>query len=133
MLWLVFGPTGAGIAASWIFIQMTPLLVIKFALSILWFIAFSWVWPLQASFENSVGTILKNSFIIGLTKIGYTTAFFVIDVALIILASLTWVYAAGPVPAGRVRGGLVDGSACAHHSAGAQVVYVCRPGVIRNS
>jgi uncharacterized membrane protein YesL len=92
LLWLVFGPTGAGIVALWVFVQMTPLLVIKFALSILWMIAFYWVWPLQARFENSVGATLKNSFIIGLTKIGYTVALLVIDVAFGVLVVSSWAY-----------------------------------------
>lgn len=92
VLWLFFGPIGAGIVALWIFVQMTPLLVIKFALSILWLIAFYWVWPLQARFENSVGATLKNSFIIGLTKIGYTAALLVIDVAFGVLVVSSWAY-----------------------------------------
>lgn len=92
LLWLVFCPTGAGIVALWVFVQMTPLLVIKFALSILWLIAFYWVWPLQARFENSVGATLKNSFIIGLTKIGYTVALLVIDVAFGVLVVSSWAY-----------------------------------------
>ena len=60
-LWLVMGVTGAAIAASWVFIQITPLLVVKFAATILWAIMAVWVWPLQARFENPVGRTLRNA------------------------------------------------------------------------
>ena len=48
---------------SWIVLQITPLLIIKFALTILWLIGFEWVFALQARFENTVAGTLKNAFI----------------------------------------------------------------------
>ena len=43
--------------------NLTPLLIIKFALTILWLIGFEWVFALQARFENTVAGTLKNAFI----------------------------------------------------------------------
>ena len=73
-LWLVMGVTGAAIAASWMFIQITPLLVVKFAATILWLIMAVWVWPLQARFENPVGRTLRNALLIGISQIVRTIA-----------------------------------------------------------
>lgn len=81
LLWLILGPTGALIAAFWIMVQITPLLVIKYALSIIWLIVFYWTWPLQARFENSIGATLRNALIIGVSKIGYTIGLAAIDAA----------------------------------------------------
>ena len=46
--WLIFGTTGALCVYSWIVLQITPLLIPKFALTIVWLIGFEWVWALQA-------------------------------------------------------------------------------------
>lgn len=77
-LWLVMGVTGAAIAASWVFIQITPLLVIKFAATIIWLIMAAWVWPLQARFENPVGRTLRNALLIGISQIVRTIAVIVV-------------------------------------------------------
>jgi uncharacterized membrane protein YesL len=92
ILWLILGPIGAAIVAFWIFIQMTPLLVIKFAVTILWLVAFYWVWPLQARFENSIGATLRNAFVIGISKVGCTIAFLAIDAAFGVLVVSSWTY-----------------------------------------
>ena len=42
LLWLIFGICGAAIAYSWIVLQITPLLIPKFALTIIWAIGFEW-------------------------------------------------------------------------------------------
>ena len=41
--WLIFGTTGALCVYSWIVLQITPLLIPKFALTIVWLIGFEWV------------------------------------------------------------------------------------------
>ena len=46
--WLIFGIAGAISVYSWIVLQITPLLIPKFALTIIWLIGFEWVWALQA-------------------------------------------------------------------------------------
>ena len=51
--WLIFGIAGAISVYSWIVLQITPLLIPKFALSIVWVIGFEWIWALQSRFENS--------------------------------------------------------------------------------
>jgi uncharacterized membrane protein YesL len=92
ILWLILGPIGAAIIALWIFIQMTPLLVVKFALSILWLIAFYWVWPLTARFENTVGATLKNALVIGISKIVPSIGMFAVDAAFCGLVAASWLY-----------------------------------------
>lgn len=92
VLWLIMGPLGAGIVALWLFVQLTPLLVIKFALSFIWLIAFLWLWPVQARFENGVGKQLWNAFLIGLNRFGFTLLLVVIDAAYGALVVSSWIY-----------------------------------------
>ena len=92
LMWLLFCPIGAGVVASWIFLQITPLLIPKFALTILWIIGFEWVWALQARFENSFGRTLGNAFIFGISHIGVTLALAAIDAVYIALIVACWRY-----------------------------------------
>ena len=61
LLWLPFLVALIALVWSWIVLQITPLLIIKFALTILWLIGFEWVFALQARFENTVAGTLKNA------------------------------------------------------------------------
>lgn len=91
-LWLVFGLTGAALVYSWIVLQITPLLIPKFALTIIWVVGFEWVWALQARFENPVLTTLKNTFVFGVSYIGYTIGLLAIDAVFIGLIVASWIY-----------------------------------------
>jgi uncharacterized membrane protein YesL len=92
LIWLVEGPLIVIFIASWIFLKYSPLFVLQIALGVLLFISNSWVWALQARFDNTVGGTLKNSFIFGISKIGTTFSLLIIDAAFIGLAALTYVY-----------------------------------------
>mgnify|MGYP001428826972 CR=1 FL=1 len=96
LLWLPFLVALIALVWSWIVLQITPLLIIKFALTILWLIGFEWVFALQARFENTVAGTLKNAFIFGISHIAMTVALVLVDavfVALLVasgLAGLLW-------------------------------------------
>ncbi|MCT6836020.1 MAG: YesL family protein [Bifidobacteriales bacterium] len=92
LLWFVFGPLLAVLVASWIFLQITPLLIPKFGLSIVWLVAFDWVWPLQARFTNSVGRTLLNSLVFGFAYLGETAAMVLIDVVYFGLVAASWFF-----------------------------------------
>lgn len=95
LIWLLIGPVGALIVGSWIYIQILPVLIIKIALSLLWIIAFLWVWPMQARFENKVfGTIAK-SLLFGISKIGVTLAMFAIDAVYCAILIASWFFMPG--------------------------------------
>ena len=66
--WLIFGIAGAISVYSWIVLQITPLLIPKFALSIVWVIGFEWIWALQSRFENSFWRTLGNAFVFGVSR-----------------------------------------------------------------
>ena len=91
-LWAVLGPSGALIAASWILLRIVPLMVIQFALSIIWMITMVWVWPLQATFENSLSATLRNAFLIGLTSVRATCVMLMIDVLMAAIMVASWFY-----------------------------------------
>ena len=92
LLWLVFGPTLALLAYAWVVLQITPLLIPKFALSILWAIGSEWVWALQARFDNSFSRTLANAFILGISHIVLTATVIAIDAVFLALLVASWFY-----------------------------------------
>ena len=83
LLWLPFLVVLIALVWSWIVLHITPLLIIKFALTILWLIGFEWVFALQARFENTVAGTLKNAFIFGISHIAMTVALVIVDAVFI--------------------------------------------------
>ena len=73
-------------------LQITPLLIPKFALTIVWLIGFEWVWALQARFENSFWRTLGNAFVFGVSNIGHTLALVAIDAVYVALLVASWFY-----------------------------------------
>ncbi|MFT8331879.1 DUF624 domain-containing protein [Bifidobacterium psychraerophilum] len=90
LLWLPFAFVGVLLAYAWVVLQFTPLLIVKIAFSLLWYIAWLWVWALQARFENSVWSTLRNSLVIGISRMGLTVIMAVIDAVLIALIVASW-------------------------------------------
>ena len=76
-------------------LQITPLLIPKFALTIVWLIGFEWVWALQARFENSFWRTLGNAFVFGVSNIGHTLALIAIDAVYVALLVASWFYMPG--------------------------------------
>lgn len=104
LLWLPFLVVLIALAWSWIVLQFTPLLIIKFALTIIWLIGFEWVFALQARFENTVAGTLKNAFIFGISHIAMTAALVVVDAVFVALLVGSWfLYAWRLVPVGDPR------------------------------
>ena len=95
LLWLPFLVALIALVWSWIVLQITPLLIIKFALTILWLIGFEWVFALQARFENTVAGTLKNAFIFGISHIAMTVALVIVDAVFVALLVASWFYMPG--------------------------------------
>ena len=95
LLWLPFLVALIALVWSWIVLQITPLLIIKFALTILWLIGFEWVFALQARFENTVAGTLKNAFIFGISHIAMTVALVLVDAVFVALLVASWFYMPG--------------------------------------
>lgn len=89
-LWAVFGITGAALAYAWVVLQITPLLVPKIGLTLVWIIGFEWVFALQARFENTVGRTLANAFIFGINHILLTVGMIVLDAIWVGLLAACW-------------------------------------------
>lgn len=92
LLWLIVGICGAAIAYSWIALQITPLLIPKFALTIIWAIGFEWAFYLQARFENPLGQTLRNAYVFGVVYFPATLACVAIDVVFVGLLVAAWFY-----------------------------------------
>lgn len=95
VLWLVYLLSGAALAYSWIALQITPLMVPKIALTLVWAIGFEWTFALEARFENTAGRTFVNAFIFGVSYIWATLALAAIDVAFIALIVAAWIYMPG--------------------------------------
>ena len=91
-LWIIFGATGTGLVYSWVVLQITPLLIPKIGLTLVWIIGFEWVWALQARFGNTFGGVLANAFIFGVSRIGATLVLVTIDAIFLGLLVASWVY-----------------------------------------
>ncbi len=91
-LWIIFGATGTGLVYSWVVLQITPLLIPKIGLTLVWIIGFEWVWALQARFENSFWRTLGNAFVFGVSNIGHTLALIAIDAVYVALLVASWFY-----------------------------------------
>ena len=92
LLWMPFLVALIALVWSWIVLQITPLLIPKFALTIVWLIGFEWVWALQARFENSFWRTLGNAFVFGVSNIGHTLALVAIDAVYVALLVASWFY-----------------------------------------
>ena len=92
LLWMPFLVALIALVWSWIVLQITPLLIPKFALTIVWLIGFAWVWALQARFENSFWRTLGNAFVFGVSNIGHTLALIAIDAVYVALLVASWFY-----------------------------------------
>lgn len=92
LIWLVFGPTLAVLVFSWVVLQIPLLLIVKFALSIVWIIGFEWVWALQARFENTVGRTLLNAMVFGVVGWIRTLAMVAMDLCYLALVAASWFY-----------------------------------------
>ena len=79
IIWIILLPILLAIVGSWIFLQLTPLLIIKFAISILWVLVAQWVFALQARPENSVGRTLIKSPISSVSYIATTFMMVLLD------------------------------------------------------
>ncbi len=92
IIWAILGPLLVVIIWSWIFLRLTPLLIIKFAISILWILVAQWVFALQARFENSIGRTLINSLIFGVSYASTTLIMFLLDCVFFALVYLSLRY-----------------------------------------
>lgn len=90
VLWAVFGITGAALAYAWVVLQITPLLVPKIGLTLVWIIGFEWVFALQARFENTVGRTLANAFVFGISHVLLTVGMIVLDAIWVGLLAACW-------------------------------------------
>jgi uncharacterized membrane protein YesL len=90
ILWAPFAVTGLALVYAWVVLQFTPLLIVKIAFSVIWYIGWLWVWALQARFENTVSGTLKNAVVIGISRIGLTVVMAVIDALMAALVVASW-------------------------------------------
>lgn len=92
VLWLIFLAAGMTIALGASVIILNPGAFQWFVRSgyilviILFLVDFSWAFPLQAKFENSVTGTIKNAFIIGITRPVKTAAVIVLMLIPIVMA-----------------------------------------------
>lgn len=87
-----FGSTLAVLVYAWVILPIAPLLIIKFALAIIWIIGFDWVWALQPRFENSPGRTMLNSCIFVVSNPDRSLALVGMDLVYLALVTASWIY-----------------------------------------
>ncbi|MDK7084335.1 beta-carotene 15,15'-monooxygenase [Gardnerella leopoldii] len=92
IIWAVMGPILFAIIWLWLCVWSTPLLIIKFILSILWVIVAEWVFALQARFKNSIDKTVVNSLIFGISYWKETLIMTLLDIVFIVLIFASIVY-----------------------------------------
>ncbi len=90
-LWAVIGPLGALIAASWIFVRIDELLILKVLVTWVYLLIFPFVWTMQARFENTVGRTLRNAVIIAVARLPYAVGVLVIQGVIAAVTVATWI------------------------------------------
>lgn len=90
-LWAVVGPIGAAITASWIFVRIDELLVLKVLLTWAYLLIFPFVWTMQARFENTVGRTLRNAVIVAVARLPYALGVLVIQGVIVAVIVATWI------------------------------------------
>lgn len=92
VLWLAMGAAGSLLAASWLYVQATELLVLKALLTFVYLLGFPFVWALQARFENTVWHTLKNAFVVAFARLPLSVGVFGVHLAAgaLVVASAVW-------------------------------------------
>lgn len=98
VLWVPFLLIGAGLTYAWTVLQITPLLIPKIALTLLWIIGFEWVFVLQSRFENTVMGTFVNAYVLGVSNIGRTAVVAVMDVAFVAMVAASALLMPGGLP-----------------------------------
>ena len=89
-LWALVAPVGAAIVASWIFLPVPELAVLKTLFTLVFVLVFPYVWAVQARFENTVLRTLRNAVVIALARLPYTLGIAVIHLGIGAIIVATW-------------------------------------------
>lgn len=90
-LWAVVGPIGAAIAASWVFIRIDELLVLKVLLTWVYLLIFPFVWTMQARFENTIGRTLRNAVVVAVARLPHALGVLAIHAVIVAVTVATWI------------------------------------------
>ena len=77
-------------AASWIFLPVPELAVLKTLFTLVFVLVFPYVWAVQARFENTVLRTLRNAVVIALARLPYTLGIAVIHLGIGAIIVATW-------------------------------------------
>lgn len=89
-LGLLSGLFGAGIIASWIYLPISELAVIKTLVSVIFLATFPLLWEIQARLENSIWRTAGNAVVIAVASLGWTMAILVVNLALTLASLASW-------------------------------------------
>lgn len=98
LAWLIVGPIALALVASWIFLPIAELTVIKVLLSAVFLLGFPFVWSLIARFENTPGTHVKNAWLLAIGNLPLALGVFAMHVLMIALVIATAVYLPAALP-----------------------------------
>lgn len=92
LLWLVVGAVGLAVLASWLFLPIAGLAVIKTLLTGVCVLVWPFIWAMQARFENGVGRMLRNATFVAVGRLPFALGVAAIQLGVVAVVVATWVY-----------------------------------------
>ena len=98
LLWLLVGPIGVALGASWVLLPVEEVLPLKALTTLIYMAVFPYFFFLQAKFENTVGATIKNALLIPMLRLPYSLTSLAIQAILIAIAVATTIYVPQALP-----------------------------------
>lgn len=92
LLWLIVGSIGGLLLASWAFLPIADLNVIKTLVTIVYLLAFPFVWALQARFVNTASRTLRNAATVSMARLPFAAGVLLIQAAVVAITIATSVF-----------------------------------------
>lgn len=90
-LWAIVGAVGAGVLASWLYLPVPELAIIKTLITTVYLLIFPFVWAVQARFENAVLRTLRNAVAIAVARLPFAAGVLLIQAVVGAVTVATWI------------------------------------------
>jgi hypothetical protein len=92
LLWIVVGAVGLAVLASWLFLPIAGLAVMKTLVTGVYVLVWPFVWAMQARFENGAIRMVRNAAVVAVGRLPYALGVAAIQLGIVALIAATWVY-----------------------------------------
>ncbi|WP_028046573.1 DUF624 domain-containing protein [Cellulomonas sp. URHE0023] len=92
LLWLVVGAVGVAVLASWLFLPIAGLAVVKTLVTGVYMLVWPLIWAMQARFENSALRMIRNATVVAVGSLPLAVGVAATQLGVIAVIVATWVY-----------------------------------------